>query len=225
MTTFRDIFRSSFLEAFPTGGLPLHTVAECFLITGILAVYIFFYYQFLTRKTFYNKAFNMAIPVLALIVCAIVLTIQSNIVVSLGMVGALSIVRFRTAIKSPMDLIFLFWAIAIGIICGSSAHLIAILLSVGITIGIFVMELLPVAKAPMLLIINASEKTCLQEIHAAVKAHTKRYHVKSQSIETDRLNMIIEVCAKDSIMLLEKVGDIPAVVRCSLVSHDGEVTF
>lgn len=225
MTTFRDIFKASFLDAFPAGGISMHTAAESFLMTALLAAYLFFLYQFMTRKTFYNKSFNMAIPVLSVIVCAIVLTIQSNIVVSLGMVGALSIVRFRTAVKSAMDLVFLFWSIAVGIICGASTHLIAILMSAVITAGLFIMELLPVAKAPMLLVVNAKDKKCLKEITDTVRSHTRHFHIKSQSIETDRLNMIIEVRVKDGSTLLEKIGEISAVSRCSLVSHDGEVTF
>lgn len=112
MTTFRDIFKASFLDSFSTANIPVMDIAESFLIAAVLGAYLFFLYQHVTRKAFYDKYFNMSIPVLCVIVCAVVLTIQFNIVVSLGMVGALSIVRFRTAVKSPMDLVFLFWAIA-----------------------------------------------------------------------------------------------------------------
>lgn len=225
MTTFRDIFKSSFLNAFSTADISKWTIISALSFTILLGAYIFFIYQLVTRKSFYNKYFNMSLPVVAVIVCAIVLTIQSNIVVSLGMVGALSIVRFRSAVKSPMDLVFMFWAIAIGIICGASLHIIAVVASAVITVGLFVMELLPVAKAPVLLIVNAKEKECRQAILEAVKASTKTYHIKSQTIETDRLSMIIEVRAKDPDTLLTRVTEIPSVSRCSLVSHDGEVTF
>ena len=101
---------------------PHDGVAQSFLLAVLLGGYLFFPYRFLTRKTFCDKYFNMSIPVLAVIVCAVMLTVQFNIVVLLGMVGALSIVRFRTAVKSPMGLVFLLWAIAIGIICGASIH-------------------------------------------------------------------------------------------------------
>lgn len=225
MTTFRDIFKSSFLESFSTSSIPLEQVVQSFLIAALLGAYLFFLYQFITKKSFYDKSFNMSLPILAVIVCAVVLTIQFNIVVSLGMVGALSIVRFRTAVKSPMDLVFLFWAIAIGIICGASIHIVAVVMSAGITIGLFVMTMLPVAKAPVLLIVNAADKTCKDAIEQAVQKHCKRYHIKSQTIETTRLSMIIEVVVKDSTALLNEVTEISSVSRCSLVSHDGEVTF
>lgn len=225
MTTFRDIFKSSFLESFSTADIPAMEVAQSFLIAAVLGAYLFFLYQFVTKKSFYDKSFNMSLPILAVIVCAVVLTIQFNIVVSLGMVGALSIVRFRTAVKSPMDLIFLFWAIAIGIICGASIHIIAVIMSAGITVGLFIMEILPVAKAPVLLIVNASDKASKGSIEDAVKKHSKRFHIKSQTVETDRLSMIIEVVVKDGNALLTEVAEIPSVSRCSLVSHDGEVTY
>lgn len=225
MTTFKDIFKASFLESFSTANVSLNSLAVCFFMAALLGAYLFFLYQLMTRKTFYDKSFNMSIPVLAVIVCAIVLTIQFNIVVSLGMVGALSIVRFRTAVKSPMDLIFLFWAIAIGIICGANLNLIAVIMSAVITLGLFIMELLPVAKAPVLLIVNASDKNAKQEIEGLVKTHTRYYHIKSQSIDANRLNLIIEVRVKDSGSLLDQISAISSVSRCSLVSHDGEVTF
>ena len=225
MTTFRDIFKNSFLESFTAAQIDLPEVAVSFLVAALLGAYLFFLYQHITRKTFYDKYFNMSLPVLAIIVCAVVLTIQFNIVVSLGMVGALSIVRFRTAVKSPMDLVFLFWAIAIGIICGASIHVVAVVMSAVITAALLIMELLPVAKAPVLLIVGASDCNVLPEIEQIVRKYTRRYHVKSQTVEPDRLSLIIEVDAKGSSAMLAQVAAIPSVKRCSLVSHDGEVTF
>ena len=225
MTTFADIFKQSFLDSFSTADIPVMDVAESFLIAAVLGAYLFFLYQLITRKTFYSKEFNMSIPVIAIIVCAVVLTIQFNIVVSLGMVGALSIVRFRTAVKSPMDLIFLFWAIAIGIICGASIYIVAIIMTAGITVGLFIMELLPVAHAPLLLVVHAEERSCQEAILNVVKTHTPRFHVKSQTIDSRRLNMIIEIRTKDHMALIRQMAEVPSVVRCSLVSHDGEVTF
>ena len=126
MTTFRDIFKASFLDSFSTANIPIMDVAESFLIAAVLGAYLFFLYQHVTRKAFYDKYFNMSIPVLTVIVCAVVLTIQFNIVVSLGMVGALSIVRFRTAVKDPLDLLYLFWAITTGITSGAGMYLLVL---------------------------------------------------------------------------------------------------
>ena len=130
---------------------------------------IFVVYRMLNRNEFYNKNFNISLPVMALITAAVILTIQSSIVVSLGMVGALSIVRFRTAIKNPMDLGFLFWSISAGIICGAGFVMIAIVSSIAITAVILIADALPVAKAPLVLVVNCSdnqmEKSVMEVVH------------------------------------------------------------
>ena len=155
--TFSDIFRKSFLDGFSSTDINIYTAATAMMITCILALYIFVVYRVLTRKTFYSKSFNISLAGIALITSGIILTIQSSIVVSLGMVGALSIIRFRTAIKDPMDLVFLFWSISIGIICGAGLYEIALLTSLLVTVGIIGLDLLPTSKAPMMLVVNATE--------------------------------------------------------------------
>ena len=105
---FKDIFRNSFLEAFTKTEVAAGEVIVILLCTCLVALYIFWVYRLLTRKTFYSKNFNISLAALSVITAIVILTVQSNIVLSLGMVGALSIVRFRTAIKDPMDLVFLF---------------------------------------------------------------------------------------------------------------------
>lgn len=223
--TFNDIFKNSFLTTTNTGDLSLKTIATVLLMTCVLAAYIFVVYRLVTRKTFYNKNFNIALAAIAVIVAAIIMTIQSNIVISLGMVGALSIVRFRTAIKDPMDLVFLFWSIAVGIICGANLIGIAVITSIALTIGIFILDAIPSSKAPMLLIVNAHDKTIRDAVIDAVKANCKVYHIKSQTMERDRLDIIVEVRTNDGPALVDSVSAIEGIDRCSLVSHDGEVTF
>ena len=109
MFSFKDILKKSFLEGFASSDITAKTVMVALLVTTLIAVYIFVVYKLMCRKTFYSKNFNISLVGVALITAAIIITIQSSVVVSLGMVGALSIVRFRTAVKDPMDLMFLFW--------------------------------------------------------------------------------------------------------------------
>ena len=116
-----DLLKKAFMEGYATSSITIGTVLICIGCTMLIAVYIYFIYKIVNRNSFYNKGFNISLVIIAVITAAIILTIQSNIVVSLGMVGALSIVRFRTAIKDPMDLAFLFWSISAGIICGAAA--------------------------------------------------------------------------------------------------------
>lgn len=153
------------------------------------------------------------------------MTIQSNIVISLGMVGALSIVRFRTAIKDPMDLVFLFWAISAGIICGAGFAIIAVIASVILTAGILVADRLPVAKSPQILLINSDWFENEDSIMEIVKKYCSLNRVKARNLTKDGLNMAIEVRVKDEKELVKALMKIDHVTSASLVAHDGEVTF
>lgn len=222
---FSDIFKKSFLEGFTSAEVNIYTASTAMLITCALALYIFVVYRVLTRKTFYSKSFNISLAGIALITSGIILTIQSSIVVSLGMVGALSIVRFRTAVKDPMDLMFLFWSLAVGIICGVGLAEIAILMSLMLTVGIIVLNGLPVAKAPLILVINCSDLDGEANIMAVVRSLSSGSSVKSRNMTRTSLDLIIELRSADGSELLRRVLDIPAVESASLMAHDGEVTF
>ena len=223
--TFTDIFQKSFLEGFASTDINIYTAIAAMLITAMLALYIFVVYRVLTRKTFYSKSFNISLAGIALITAGIILTIQSSIVVSLGMVGALSIVRFRTAVKDPMDLMFLFWAIAVGIICGVGLAEIAIILSIILTAGILVLNGLPVAKAPLILVINASDLDAEEMIAAVVKKYAKHPTVKSRNMTKSSLDLIMELRTDTGSQLIREVLDIACVTSATLMTHDGEVTF
>lgn len=222
---FSDIFKKSFLDGFSSADINVYTAATAMLITCMLALYIFVVYRVLTRKTFYSKSFNISLAGIALITSAIILTIQSSIVVSLGMVGALSIVRFRTAIKDPMDLMFLFWAIAVGIICGVGLAEIAILLSLMLTVGVIVLNYFPVAKAPLMLIVNASDIGAEESIIETVRAYAKHPVVKSRNLTKNSLDLTIELRCAEGSKLVRSVMELDFVEYASLISHDGEVTF
>lgn len=222
---FSEIFKKSFMAGFTTADISTKSVVITLGLTCIFALYIFFLYRIMTRKTFYRQSFNISLAVISIIVATIVLAIQSNIVVSLGMVGALSIVRFRTAIKDPMDLMFLFWSIAVGIVVGAGLPGIAMIASALITAGIIFFELIPLAKAPMLLILNADSKVKREDIMQVIGENTSFYCVKSQTYEIEKLDMIVEVRVKEEGDLLEAVSKISGIRRCSLVNHDGEVTY
>ena len=115
---FNDIIKNSVLNAFSTTGFSTTNAIISLGVCVLMAVYIYFVYRFISRTTFYDKSFSVSMAMVSVVVTGIILAMQANLIISLGMVGALSIVRFRTAIKEPMDLLFLFWSISTGIICG-----------------------------------------------------------------------------------------------------------
>lgn len=222
---FNDIFKKSFINGFTNMDMELPDILLSLAVVCLIALYIFFAYRFLTRRSFYNKNFGIALAALAIITAAIILTIQSSIVISLGMVGALSIVRFRTAIKEPMDLVFLFWAISAGIICGAGLFSLAIITSLVITAAVFVLDLIPVSKAPMLLIVNTADLDGEDALLAAVGKYSRYARVKSRIVTAGQLDMVIEVRVSQESALMKEVSALKGMSSVSLLSHDGETTY
>lgn len=220
-----DIFKKSFLEGYASANLTVKSILVCMLITVAISAYIFMVYRMLNRNSFYNKNFNMSLPAIAILTAAIILTIQSNIVISLGMVGALSIVRFRTAIKDPMDLIFLFWAISVGIICGAGFAIIAVIASAVLTAGLLLADHLPIAKSPQVLLVNSNTFENEDSIMETVKKYCSLYKVKARNLTQDHLDMAIEVRVKEEGSLVKELMGMENVISASLIAHDGEVTF
>ena len=222
--TFNDIFKKSFLEGFTSTDINVYTAAAAMLITCVLALYIFVVYRVVTRKTFYSKSFNISLVALAMITAGIILAIQSSVVISLGMVGALSIVRFRTAIKNPMDLVYLFWAISVGIVCGAGLFEVALIVSVFVTVAIVVLEFMPAVKEPKLLVINAKDPDEEDAIMEVVKKYVKRYKVKSRNLTSDNMDLLLLVSIKEKdAELVKEIKKLSNVNTVSLMSHDGEV--
>ena len=222
---FKDVFKKSFLEGFTSMDITTGKIAATLIVTALLALYIFAIYRLVTRKVFYSKNFNISLAVMSLITSAIILAMQSNLVISLGMVGALSIVRFRTAIKDPMDLAFLFWSISIGIICGAGLYEIALVTSVGVTVFILVLDMLPVGKAPMMLVVNSSEMNGEKAVLDVVGKYARYYKVKSRNLSKGRLDLVIELKVKEESALLSEVAALDGMLSAYMISHDGEVTF
>ena len=223
--SFKDIFKRSFLEGFSAAEITTPTIVVALGIACVLALYIFFVYRVVTRKTFYSKSFNITLAVITVITAALILTMQSSVVLSLGMVGALSIVRFRTAVKDPMDLAFLFWSISVGIICGAGLAQVAVILSVVITVGILVLDNMPVAKAPMILVVNSDDLDSEEAVVAAVKQYVKHVQVKSRNMTDVSLDLVMELRTNEGSALVRDVKKVPGVTAVSLLAHDGEVTF
>lgn len=222
---FSDIFKKDFLAAHANGNVSVFQITVVLLITAIIACYIFLVYRLITRKTFYSRTFNISLAAVAVITAAIILAVQASIVISLGMVGALSIVRFRTAVKEPLDLVFLFWSIAVGICCGAHVTEIAVVLSVLLTILVIVLDRLPVGRAPMILVVNLEDGKLELDLMEKVEEFCRYHKVKSRNIAMGRCNMVIEVRSAKEYDLVQAIEAVRGVESVSLIAHDGEVTF
>lgn len=223
--SFKDIFKKSFLEGYASAEITTFTIVVALGIACLLALYIFFVYRVVTRKTFYSKNFNITLAGITVITAALILTMQSSVVLSLGMVGALSIVRFRTAVKDPMDLMFLFWSISVGIICGAGLSQVAVILSVVVTLGILVLDRMPVAKAPMILVINSSDLDAEEPVAQTVKKYARFFSVKSRNMTAESLDLVVELRTEEGSALIRDIMKLRGITSASLLAHDGEVTF
>ena len=221
--SFTDVIKKSVLEGFNYSDFSTTRIAITLLATFVLALYIFFVYKFLTRSTFYNKNYAVSMSVISVVTAAIVLAMQSNLAISLGMVGALSIVRFRTAIKEPMDLLFLFWSIGTGIISGAGLYELALVLALVVTIGILVLQLIPISQSPELLIVKLSDKEAEASIMELVKKHAPKFKVDSKSIVKGMTTLIIEVRTAEGNALVDEVSEVSGVAMATLMHHEGEV--
>ena len=220
---FSDVIKKSVLEGFSYADLSTAKIITTLLITFFIALYIFFVYKKITKSAFYFKNFNVSMAIISVVTAGIILAMQSSIVISLGMVGALSIVRFRTAIKDPMDLLFLFWSIGTGIICGAGLYKIAIILAVLVTVGILILDMLPARISPYLLIINADTKEVEDEITDTVKKLAGAYKLKSKNITKDGMDLILEVKVGKEKELVDRLSGMKGITAVSLLAHDGEV--
>ncbi len=225
MNTFSDIFKKSFLQGFSGGDITTARILVTLALTTLIAAYIFVVYYVAAKKTYYSKTFNISLALIAVITSSIILAMQSNLVISLGMVGALSIVRFRTAIKDPMDLMFLFWSIGAGIICGAQMYKIAVMTSLIITIGLFVLEMTPAGKASVLLIVNAEGIKAEPQIQQIVAKYAKKNKVKSRNVSKESLDLIMDIKTSKEQELLQDLMELESVFGASIMAHDGEVTI
>lgn len=220
---FKDVIKKSVLEGFSGSDISLTKVIILLGICFLISVYIFMVYKFVTKNTFYDGNFNVSMSIISVVVAGIILAMQSNIVISLGMVGALSIVRFRTAIKEPMDLLFLFWSIGNGIMCGAGLCELSIAVSLVVTMGILVLQTIPMRKCPYLVIINADNKEVEGEILEVIRKYSSKYRLDSKNIRKGGMDMIIEIRCKEGNRIVDELSEIKGVLSASLMYHDGEV--
>lgn len=222
---FGDVIKKSVLEGFSNSDMSTTQIAIILLITLVFAVYLFFIYKLVNKSSMYDKELHITISLMSVITAGIIVAMQSNIVISLGMVGALSIIRFRTAIKSPMDLLFLFWSMAIGIICGAGLFEVAVMVSLIATIGVFILEYLPGNRKPYFLIVNGTKEMDEEMLVKMVEQKSTYHKVKARNRKKNGMDMILEVRTKQEKELLKELESLAGVEQISLLTHEGEVRF
>ena len=220
---FTDVIKKSVLQGFANGDMTSTEVAVTLGITFLIGLYIFWVYKMVSKTSLYDKSFHISMTLISVITAGIIVAMQSSIVISLGMVGALSIVRFRTAIKNPMDLLFLFWSIGTGIVCGAGMFEIALMVSLITTIGMLFLEYMPGNRKMYLLIVNGNCELEEEKILECAKPLVKRIKVKTRNLKKSGSDYIFEVDTKQEKELVAALRGLEHLEQLSLLQHEGEV--
>ncbi len=214
-----------FLEHFTSEDVSLTQVVWTIGLSCVNAIYIFYVYRMLARKTFYSKRYNITVASMVVIVTAMIFTVQSSVVLSLGMVGALSIVRFRTAVKDALDIVFLFWAVTVGICYGAHMAEIAIILSAILTIVIFSLEENAVKRGYGILIVETQKTECEREILRSLDNYCKRYRIKKRENESQGYKIVVEAKVKQEFQMIQAIRKITGVHAISFFTHENEHSY
>lgn len=221
--TFSDIFKSSFLEK--ATEFSVLDVAIAMLLSFGLGLFIFYVYKKTFSGVMYSASFGVSIMAMTLITTLIILAVTSNIILSLGMVGALSIVRFRTAVKEPLDIAFLFWAISAGIVVGAGLIPLAVIGSIFIGIILLVFVNRKSNDTPYIMVLNLDNDQAESDCMALIKARTKKNLIKAKTVSRNGIELTVEVRLLDmSAKLLNEILEINGVNNACLVSYNGEYT-
>ncbi len=219
--TFNDIFKNSFIESV-TEFSPVDTI-----IALAFALVIGLFISLIYKKTFsgvmYSNGFAMTLVGMGMVTTLVIMAVTSNVVLSLGMVGALSIVRFRTAIKEPMEIVFLFWALASGIVVGAGMIPLAVIGSIIIGIILLLFANKKFTNVPYILILNCADEESERSARELVKAATEKLIVKSKTVTDGGIELTSEIRVKnDETGFVNRVSELPGISNVSLVSFNGE---
>ena len=216
VTTFGDLFKKSFLEMFPDAIDPWSLVLTL-AMSLLLGLGIFLVYRKCFIGVVYDHSFNISLVVMTILTAVIIVTISSNIMLSLGMVGALSIVRYRTAVKSPLDLMFLFWAITTGIAAGAGYYYIAWVAFLFVALVFAVLRGIRQRRETYMLILNYQTKEGLEEEIRRV-LHNYKAKARSKIVRGETTELTVEVLMRDdnlslpnTLSALEGVNDVTLV--------------
>ncbi len=219
--TFQDIFKSSFLENIT--GISMLDMIIALTLAFLLGLFIFFIYKKSYSGVMYSASFGVTLIALSLITTLLILAVVSNVVLSLGMVGALSIVRFRTAIKEPMDIAFLFWAIAVGIVLAAGLIPLAVFGSIFIGVVLFVFSKKKTVDSPYILVVHCENREMEEQTRIFVKSQVKRLNLKSKSVNHGCVELNYEVRLKDdNSAFVNELEAMSGVSRVVLVSYNGD---
>ncbi len=218
--TWQDFIQNT---NFFTAELSVTSIAYTLLFSFALGLLVFFVYRVSYKGVMYSKTFNVTLIAISMITTSIILAITSNIILSLGMVGALSIVRFRAAVKDPIDVAYLFWAVGIGIVSGAGLWMLALISSVVIGIILFVFSKISDVRTPYLLVVSYQTEETNDLVFRLIESEVKSYRLKSKVFNSTNYELTVEIRERSkTASLVNKIGGINHVSSVALLGYDGD---
>lgn len=224
MYQFQNILRS-IQQGFSGEAVSTSQIITMLLMVSVFSFYEFLVYRFVSKRSFYSKHFNIALAIIPFFVASIIMALQSSLVVALGTIGALAIIRFRTAIKDPLDMVYLFWSVHTGIVVGTGIYEAALLTSLVVTVFLLILDLLPTGRAPFLLVLHLKDLEEESSVMETIRKQAKYVRVKSRNFSPRGIDLIAELRTRDEAALMKEVTRHPSVEHASLVAHHGEKEF
>ena len=219
--TFQDIFKSSFLDT--VSSISILDMALAMVLSFVLGLFIFFVYKKCHTGVMYSASFGITLIALSMITALLILAVTSNVVLSLGMVGALSIVRFRTAIKEPSDIAYLFWAIAVGIVLAAGFVPLAVIGSLFIGVILLVFSRHKSGGKPYILVLHCENAEAETAAQAFVAEKVQKLSLKSKTVSPGSIELNYEVRLKDAdCAFVNALAELPGVSHTVLVSYNGD---
>ncbi|ABX41089.1 DUF4956 domain-containing protein [Lachnoclostridium phytofermentans] len=216
-----QIFNFSFLDKAASFSIP--DILAALLISFATGLFIFFVYTKTFKGVMYSSSFGISLIAMELITTLVILAVSSNLIISLGMVGALSIVRFRTVVKEPLDLVYLFWSITVGIIVGAGLIPLAIIGSVIIGLILFIFANRKTNDTPYVVVISCAGEQAETQSLQLLNTHTKKHVVKAKSVSKEGMELTVEVRLKESSsQFVNLLLGIEGVYNATLVSYNGD---
>ena len=225
-TTFSDVFKDNFLSGFSlsTQNLTLPNVLISLGIAFVLGMVIYFIYKKTYRGVLYSHSFNLSLVMLSMVTTLVIMCISSAPALSLGMVGALSIVRFRTAVKDPMDTVYMFWAIAVGITVGANFILFSIIGTLVIAVILLVLSFTSNQTGQNYLLVVHYDDRYAKEVTNAVNKMVPRYRLKSKTATRNGVEMTLELRLQGNRSnIVDNLLGVPGVLDATLVAFQNEI--
>lgn len=216
MEIFENIFSMYSNESITTV-----TILSVLLMTLLLSVYEFVIYRYVSHRSFYNKSFNITVAILPFFIATIILCLQSNIIITLGTIGALAIIRFRTAVKDPVDMLYLLWSVYVGIVCGCQLYEVGVLTSIIVTLALIGLDYIKFGRRPYVLILHGNDDL-EADLITTFKGKNISYKFKSRNYTSKGYDYAVELTTKDIQGLKEELAKNEKVSKYSIIEYDAD---